>query len=169
MAISRGTLRESTGAAMHAPVSPLWPRAQHNLRNLNEQLEWYSAKSSRMGQSSPHPPECSSGPAITLTHLHGCYVHEQVIALSKNQYLVKCEPLDLIESNEKGAKRGRSTTHLRQFAICSLDGVAWCSTHHTYVMDAPHVIYSSQTIHGAAMCHAHTQHTERTKRTPIAL
>ena len=136
---------------------------------IYESLEWYSAKSPRMCKSSPHPPECSSGPAITLTHLHGCYVHEQVIALSKNQYLVKCEPLDLIESNEKGAKRGRSTTHLRQFAICSLDGVAWCSTHHTYVMDAPHVIYSSQTIHGAAMCHAHTQHTERTKRTPIAL
>ena len=64
-------------------------------------VEWYPAKSDRMCKSSPHPPGCSSGPAITLAHLYGCYVHEEVIALSKNQYLVKC-PLDSIRARTPG-------------------------------------------------------------------
>ena len=133
------------------------------------ELEWYSAKSYRMGKSCSHPPECSSGPAITLAHLHACYIHEQVMSLSKNQYPLQCEPLDLIESNEKGAQ------HNAPAAIHYLQP-GWCRmvlhtphTSHTYVINASHVIYSSQAIHGAAMCHAQTQHTERTKLTPIAL
>ena len=122
-----------------------------------------------MGVTFPHPPGCSSGPAITLAHLYGCYVHEQVIALSKNQYLVKCEPLDLIESNEEGVQHhAPAATRYLQPGWCRMV-LHTVHTHHTYVINTSHVIYSSQTIHGAAMCHAHTQHTERTKRTPIAL
>ena len=99
-------------------------------------VEWYSAKSPRMGESCSHPPGCSPGPAITLAHLHGCYVHEQVIALSKNQYLVKCEPLDLIESNEKGAQ------HHAPAAIRYLQP-GWCRM----VLHTPHICHGCITRH----------------------
>ena len=89
-----------------------------------------------MGECCSHPPECSSGPAITLAHLYGCYVHEQVMSLSKNQYPLQCEPLDLIESNEEGVQHHApaATRYLQP---------GWCRM----VLHTPHICHKCITRH----------------------
>ena len=75
--------------------------------------------------------------ASTPAHCCTCQVPgRHVLHLSKNQYPLQCEPLDLIESNEKGAQ------HHAPAAIRYLQP-GWCRM----VLHTPHICHGCTTRH----------------------